>query len=200
MLPPWVIYVGAVAGLTGSLTYVRAVLAGRARPNRASWTLWTLAPMLAFAAQLDEGVGLPALTTFVVGFGPALVLTASFFTPAATWRLGRFDYLCAALAATGLAAWALTSDGGYAIAFGVLADATAAAPTVRKAWRHPETESPSVYVGAAVNGGLALSTFTLGTVTWQAAAFPVYLLLVGTTLALLATREPLRPSAATAVG
>lgn len=195
MLPTWVIYIGALAGLTGSLGYVRATITGAAVPNRASWALWALAPMVAFVAQMGEGVGLPALMTFMVGLGPALVLAASFVSTAATWRLTRFDYACASLSLAGLAIWVVSREAAFAIALAILADALAALPTLVKIWRHPETESATVYVGGTVNATLTMLTFTSTTLTWEAAAFPAYICLLGGTLLLmLALRRPAAPA------
>ncbi|HEY6396548.1 MAG TPA: hypothetical protein VIX82_03735 [Solirubrobacteraceae bacterium] len=49
--------------------------------------LWTLTPLIAFAAERAQHVGLEALLTFAVGFGPLLVVVASFVDPRAYWKL-----------------------------------------------------------------------------------------------------------------
>ncbi len=60
---------------------MRDTVRGHSQPNRVTWLLWGLAPMLAFAAELKAHVGLSALMTFSVGFNPLLVLAASFVNP-----------------------------------------------------------------------------------------------------------------------
>lgn len=52
------VILGVTIGFAGNLTYIKSTLEGKTRPNRVSWFMWTLAPYIAFAAQLHEGVGI----------------------------------------------------------------------------------------------------------------------------------------------
>ncbi|HLG91519.1 MAG TPA: hypothetical protein VKY15_00875, partial [Acidimicrobiales bacterium] len=87
------VILGAALGALGSVTYVRATLAGEAQPNRVTWLLWTVAPLLAFAVEVRSGVGLRSLMTLMVAVSPAAIFAASFANPRASWRLGTLDYL-----------------------------------------------------------------------------------------------------------
>lgn len=49
------IFVGAVLSLVGSLNYVINTLKGRTKPNRVTWFLWALAPLIAFSAEIQKG-------------------------------------------------------------------------------------------------------------------------------------------------
>jgi hypothetical protein len=70
------IYLGAIFNLVGSSNYAWNTIKGRTKPNRVSWFLWALAPLIAFAAMLGQGISITAsLMTFMVGFGPLVVLT-----------------------------------------------------------------------------------------------------------------------------
>ena len=60
----------AMVTVTGSAGYALDTLRGRTEPNRVSWPLWAIAPLIAFAAELSEGVGIKGLMTFGVGLGP----------------------------------------------------------------------------------------------------------------------------------
>lgn len=181
----WV-YLTLVLNTVGCVHYVAMILRGRVRPNRASWLLWTLAPAVVLAAELEQGVGLRAVMTFGIALGPGLVLLASFAARGAYWRLGRLDWACGALSGLALVLWALTDDADLAIVLSIAADALAAVPTLRKAITHPHTENPFFFVCVAVGGVLTLLTIRRWTFAdW---AFPVYIAVFPAALALLIQR------------
>jgi hypothetical protein len=167
------VILGAVIGTVGQAIYARDTLRGRVQPNRVTWLLWAVAPLLAFAVEINEGVGLQALMTFTVGFGPLVIFLVSFAGSSAAWRLGRLDYVCGALSVGGTVGWLVTRQGLVALAAAVAADALAGLPTVLKSWRRPETEGMSVYVGAFVNAMITL--FTVTRFTAAELAFPLYI-------------------------
>lgn len=176
MLDPRFVIVAALLNLWGSLDYVIATLKGQTRPNRVTWFLWALAPLIAFGAQLNEGVGWPALMTFMVGFSPLAVFIASFINSKAHWKLTNFDYICGGLSLLGLLGWVITREGVVAIFFSILADALAAVPTVVKAWKAPETERYPVFLLSAISAGITL--LTLDKWAFSHYSFPLYILLI----------------------
>ena len=176
MLDVHFVILGAVIGLGGMLSYVRDTIRGVTQPNRVTWFMWSLAPFIAFAAEVQAGVGLRSLMTFVIGFGPLLILAASFSNRQAAWHIGPFDWLCGALSAAGLITWLATRHGTVAVVASIAADALAATPTLRKSWSAPETESASAYVTAAVNA--LITVLTIDRFTTANAAFPLYILVI----------------------
>jgi hypothetical protein len=183
VLDPRFVVLGALCSIAGSARYVAHTLRGTTVPNRVTWALWAVAPLMAFTAELSKGVGLAALLTLTIAFGPAVIFAASFTKGAAPWRPSRFDITCGVLSVAGLVAWRLTGDGNAAIALGLAADAMAAVPTVTKAIRAPETESYSVFLGGSANATITL--LTIHRWTFASAAWPIYIAVVGSTLALL---------------
>jgi hypothetical protein len=169
------VILGTAVSLLGSLLYARDTYRGLTQPNRVTWLLWALAPMLAFVAEIRQGVGLQSLMTFSVGFGPLIVLAASFMNHHAVWRLGPFDILCGVASALGLLLWLLSSNDTVALLSFMAADGLAGLPTIVKTWKAPETESVSSYLGAFINALLTLATVT----TWTSAvaAFPLQIAL-----------------------
>lgn len=166
------VYLGAVIGLLGSVLYARETARGTNQPNRMTFVLWALAPLLGFAVQLRAGVGHPAVMTLVIGVGPLIVLAASYSKTATGWKLGPFDYGCGALSALGLAVWLLTDHPAASVLLFVAADLFAGLPTVRKAWLAPQSESVSLFVAGFVNACITLAT--LDELSVLAAAFPIY--------------------------
>jgi hypothetical protein len=170
------IIIGVLIQLWGCLVYARDTLNGKTKPNRITWFLWFLAPTIAFAAEINKGVGLLSLMTLSVGLGPLIVLGASFANKKSYWELHWTDYFCGFLSLLGLALWLIYRNGNIAIVLNIAADLLAAAPTLVKSFNHPETESVEAYWVAIVNAGIAL----LVVKTWTVAqyGFPIYIFIV----------------------
>ncbi|HEX5447989.1 MAG TPA: hypothetical protein VFW90_02195 [Candidatus Saccharimonadales bacterium] len=177
------VILGALINLAGTLAYVVHTLQGRTKPNRISWFMWTLAPFVAFAAELGEGVGLQALVTFMAGFNPFLILLASFVNRKSVWKLTRFDFLCGALSLLGLLLWAITREGNIAIWFSIFADGLAAVPTIIKSYGEPESESWIGYFSGGFSAFIGL--LTIKHWTFATYGFPVYILCVCALLTVL---------------
>ena len=171
MLDQNFVIVGTIIYLVGLASYVINTLKGRIKPNRVSFFLWALIPMVALAAQINEGVGIQSLTTFMAGFGPAAIFIASFINKKAFWKITKFDLICGALSIIGLLLWLITRQGSLAILFSIIADGLASVPTVAKAYRHPETETPFPWLTSTINGLLTLLTITTWTFAYY--AFPL---------------------------
>lgn len=170
------VILGVIIGFAGNLTYVISTLKGETRPNRVSWFMWTLAPFVAFTAQLSEGVGIQSLLTFMAGACPLLVLIASFVSRKAVWKLTAFDFACGALSVLGVLLWFMTRHAGIAIIFSIAADGLAAVPTIRKSYTHPESEGWINYLAAAIAAGLTL--LTIDDWSFSNFGFSLYLLAV----------------------
>lgn len=166
----------ALLNLWGSLGYVYLTLKGRVKPNRVTFSLWALAPLVAFGAEIDKDVGIQSLMTFMVGFGPLMVLIASFMNKNTYWKLKKFDYVCGGLSVGGLALWAITGEGNLAIGFAILADGLAALPTVYKSYIAPATENWLLYFLSALSAAITLLTIDKWTFAYW--GFPVYILAI----------------------
>jgi hypothetical protein len=183
----WV-YLGAAIGVLGTSVYLRDTLRGTTKPNRVTWLLWAVAPLLAAAVEWDEGVGLRALPTFVVGFMPLLVFIGSFHNPAAVWKIRRFDYACGVMSVVGTVVWLVTRNGILAISAAIAADFLAGIPTLMKSWTHPETETVYSYVGAVLS--MAIVLLTIDHWTFDVAAFPIFIVCVASVEVFLVGFEP----------
>jgi hypothetical protein len=156
MLPDNVIFLAAFVHLCATATYMCTTLRGETSPNRVSWFIWALAPLIATAAQLTGGVGLSTLIVFLSGLGPLVIFLCSFVNPKAYWRTSGFDYVCGGLAVCGLILWYSTRNQDLAIVFSILIDFLAGVPTLRKAYDHPESENGATYVLGFVASVIAL--------------------------------------------
>ncbi len=174
----WLLIAGSGLQLLGSLYYFWETLAGRIKPNRVTWLLWSAVPFIAVAAELKAGVGWAVLPVFLNGFIPLLVFGASFYNKSAYWRLGIFDYLCGFLSILALALWLISGSAAVAIGFSILADLFAAVPTLIKSWKAPSSESALAY-GGTIAGGI---TGIIGSqsFTFIESGFLVYIVIINT--------------------
>jgi hypothetical protein len=186
MLPESCALIGAVIGSLGGVYYLIQTLLGKAQPNRVTWLLWGLFPLVIFAAQRAQGVGSVSWASFLAGFVPLLVVAASAFNAKAYWKTEPRDYALMAAALVGLALWALTDRPNLALAFSVLADGLASVPTLIKAYRHPRSESWEAYALSAFGFGMSLASIRVHTL--EHSLFLAYVFLLNATLALLASR------------
>jgi hypothetical protein len=182
------IFLGAAIGALGTTVYLRDTLRGTTKPNRVTWLLWAVAPLLAAAVELNEGVGLRALPTFMIGFMPLLVFAASFHSPVAVWKIRRIDYACGLMSVVGTVVWLVTRNGVLAISAAILADFLAGVPTIMKSWTHPETETVYSYIGAVMSMGIVL--LTIQHWTFDVAAFPIFIVCIGSVEVFLVGFEP----------
>ncbi len=172
------VIIGTLIGAVGSLAYLIDTVKGKVKPNRVSFLLWSVAPFIAFAAQIKQGVGLESLMTFSTGFLPITVFLASFVNKKAEWKITSFDLICGFLSIVGLILWLITKVGNIAIIFSILADGLAAVPTIVKAYKYPDTELGWPWIATAL--GVVLTLLTLKMVTFANSGFIIYILLVNT--------------------
>ena len=144
---------------------------------------WSLAPLIAFAGELDKGVGIQSLMTFMVGFSPLLIFFASFVNKKSFWKLSKSDYLLGLLSLIGIILWISLGEANYAIFFGILADFFAGVPTILKSIKFPETENYWIFLGYMIASGLTILTIDI----WDFPhyGFPIYIFAITTLLFVL---------------
>jgi hypothetical protein len=188
--PKFAILAGIIA-LAAAASYASDTLKGRNQPNRVTWAMWTVAPMITFAAQIDQGVGLQSIFTFSGGFGPLLVLIASFVNPNAYWRLTSFDLVCGLMSLAAIVLWAITGKGLVALVLSVVADFFAAVPTIKKSYQVPASESGYPFLLGVV--AALITVLTIKEWTLADSAFGVYVLVADGLIAGLVLVPRARP-------
>lgn len=188
MIPEQFVFLGAAFNIAGAVSYLIDTLKGKAQPNRVSWFLWAVAPLIAFSAQISKGVGYASLMTFLVGFNPAVIFLASFLNRKSVWKLGPFDYLCGIFSVAALVLWKITGEGNVAIFLGIVADFFASVPTIVKSYKHPETENYKVYLCGIISAAITL--LVLKDWSFEFYAFAAYIALINILLTFLIVARP----------
>jgi hypothetical protein len=176
----YLVYISSFCALLAAVLYIRSMIKGKARPNRVTWLMWSVAPLIATAAEFTSKVGLAILPVFMNGFCPLLIFVASFFVKKAYWKLTRFDYACGTLSILALILWILTGAPNIAILFAIASDALGTAPTVKKAWIKPKSESFEPYAVGIFSAATAFGV--ISTWAFAAYAFPAYLIFINVSI------------------
>jgi hypothetical protein len=183
MIPQNFVLLALCFNIFGTAIYIRQSLKNEVKPHLVTFFLWALAPLVAFAAQVSQGAGIVALVTLVTGVNPAVIFAVSIRRSDVHWSLSMFDVACGSLSLIGIILWWLSRDGVYAIALAIAADAVASAPTFRKSYSHPESESPILYTLSAISAIITLLSIQVW--TFGRYGFAAYLLVIDLSLALI---------------
>lgn len=186
----YLVFVGVVLQLIGVFSYAKDVVKGKAKPNRVSWLMWSIAPLIATAAGLFSGVGLAVIPVFMSGFGPLIIFILSFTNKEAYWKLEKFDYLCGFFSLLALVLWGITKQPVIAIIFAIVSDFIAAIPTLIKSWKYPETENVNPFVTGLINSLTSFGAVKM----WGFAelAFPIYLFFIDSLLIFAIIRKKIK--------
>lgn len=186
MLPSYFAFIGGAIMIVSGGVYLRGMMRGTVRPNRMTWLLWGIIPMIAFAAQLSEGVGDIAWFTFAGGVAPFVIFGLSFFKKEAYWQTSVRDYFCLLISLIGIGFWVATEDANMAITFSIVANLAASYPTLRKSLFNPETESSKAFVLLAFAGVLGI--LSIQDWNYASAAYIIYLFLRNSATSVLLLR------------
>ncbi|MCB0360502.1 MAG: hypothetical protein KDD44_12725, partial [Bdellovibrionales bacterium] len=178
----WLIVAGSVIYAGGTCAYVLDTVAGRTKPNRVTYAMWSLAPLVGAGAAMNAGADLwSTIPIFVSGILPLFTLLASYLNPRSYWKLTPFDLACGALSLAALALWLLVDHPTFALVLAVAGDAFASYPTVKKAIRYPETETGVAYLASAL--GVTAVLPAIPEWTLENCIFQTYLILLNALLA-----------------
>jgi len=189
----YLVFAGAGAQFIGYLSYVIETLRGNTKPNKVTWFLWTIAPLIATFAAISDGVRWSVLPVFMTGFGPILILLASFLNKKSYWKLERFDYLCGLFSLLALILWGITKEPVVAIVFAIISDALAAIPTLSKAWKYPDSESVGPFITGLFAGLTSFAAIKIG--NFAEYAFPAWIVFINTCLTFAILKNKIRPPA-----
>jgi len=172
----WLVVISSIMSVAGSAIYIRDTVKGKTRPNRITWFLWALAPLIGTGAAITAHADLWAtVRVFLAGFMPLIVLIASFFNKLSYWKLNKFDIFCGACSLIALVFWLIIDVPRIAILFAALADGFAALPTIIKGWKYPETESGLTFFIGFIGVLIILPSIPVWNI--ENSAFQIYLLI-----------------------
>jgi hypothetical protein len=184
---------GALVGVADSLPYLRDTVRGSTRPHRGTWLIWSLLAFLAYAAQWADGASWSIALTATQAVFTGLIFALAIRRGEGGWT--RADLALISIAFAGVAGWIVARQPVIAVACVIVADLSATAMMVPKAYRDPGSETLSTFALASVAGALAAGA--VGELNVSLLLYPVYYCVANGFVALLlhVRRESLRVSA-----
>lgn len=186
----WLVVISLLISTAGMYAYIRDTLSGRTKPNRISWSMWALAPLISTAAALAAGANIwVTIRVFWAGLLPLLIFLASYVNKQSYWKISAFDFTCGFFSLFGLILWVAINSPQLAILCAVVGDGCASFPTIIKAWKYPETETGSTYIASFLSLVLVLPSIPAWNI--ENAAFQIYLLITSALLLIAVYRRRL---------
>lgn len=152
------VWVALVIAIAGNAFYLKDTLKGETKPNRVTFFLWGAAPLVSYYAQRTSGDGNQIFYTLTIALMPFAILAASFVDKRAYWATTKFDIACGVLAVAALVILVSTGNGLLALMLSIVADFSAALPTLLKSYKFPETETMLAYAFEIVSATIVLFT------------------------------------------
>ena len=150
-------YFGLAAGIITFLSYfpyLKDIVHGAAKPERASWFIWIILGSIAFFSQLAEGAK-PSL--WLVGMDTlGGIITFIFALIYGSGSLNKRDIIGLLFVSLGLILWYFTRHAAIALIIIILVDSIGTILTVIKSYKDPGSETMTIWLCVALAGVLAM--------------------------------------------
>lgn len=169
-LHSWIGLTSGVIALAAFVPYIRSILRGQTRPNRASWFIWAFAEIVTTATYAASGAD--ATLWVAAGYSVGTITVAALSLRYGEGGASFLDLLCLAGAGIALIPWLVLDQAELALYMIIFVDALAVFPTLRKAILDPDSEDKTYwslsFLAAVVN------IFAINRWTPEIVVFPVY--------------------------
>lgn len=168
-------FFGLTSGLISVVAlapYIKGIVRGKTRPQRASWLIWSVLSIIAFFSQVYEGAGHSLWFAGVQSAGCLIVLALA-VALGANDALKRTDYLILFAAGVGIALWSFTENAAWALAITISISLLGGVATARSAYSDPAREPMSTWAMFFVASICAI--LAINPVDWVLLAYPIYL-------------------------
>jgi len=128
----------------GYAPYIKDIFKGKTRPHIFSWLIWGIVTATIFALQVSAGAGLGALVTLSVSLISWFIFFKSFKN--GEKNIKRVDIIFLIMALVAIPLWLTIKQPVLSIILLSTIDMLAFAPTIRKSWNLPYSETLSLYV------------------------------------------------------
>jgi hypothetical protein len=172
----YLVFLWAFINILWIIPYIRDTLKWVTKPNRVTWLIWWLAPLITAIISFYNWVYLSAIPIFITWILPLLVFFISFFNKNSYWKLWYIDYFCWIFAILSLTLYFITKNVILSISLSILADFFATLPTLIKSWKSPYSETLISYILAFLS--FFTSFFAMKSFDFLELAFILYLILM----------------------
>ena len=170
--------------------YIRDMLKGTTKPERASWLIWSALALIALTSQLAAGAHWSIYMTLAQTVGVIVIFILSL--KYGYGGLKKRDIISIIIAALGVAGWLITNSPLFALLCVVAVDAAGAWLTVYKAFKDPGSETLITWELDSLSNLLGL--LAVGTFSFSLVLYPAYLLVANgaVVVAILIARQNIK--------
>jgi hypothetical protein len=166
--------IAAVIDVIAFVPYIRGILAGQTKPNRASFGIWTVVSTVTLLSYFASGARdtIWFLAAYTIGqyivFGLSIKRGIGGFS--------RLDIVCILGTAIALLLWAVTKSPVATLYISLTIEMIGFIPTIKKAYHLPQTENAlGWYIGTA---GAVVNLLAITSLKLQIALYP-FVILIG---------------------
>jgi len=134
--------------------YFRDLLKGKTKPHIFSWFIWAIVTSIIYALQVSAGAGLGSLVTLAVAVISLLIFILGFKN--GNKNIKKIDIVFLVLALLAIPLWLVIDQPVLSIILLSIIDMLGFAPTVRKSWDDPYSETLSLYTITTFRHGLSI--------------------------------------------
>lgn len=165
--------IGLIAGVisfTAYIPYAISTLKKQTQPNRATWLVWAISSWTLVASSWVLGARNTLWVFMASALGQLTIAILAIKLGQAKWLL--FDKICFSLALIGIIIWIAFNSPAVALMMSIIVSLLGLIPTLMKAWKQPETESPTAW--ALFQIGNSLNLLAINQFVWTIAICPIY--------------------------
>jgi len=173
-----------VVFVAGFVPYIRAIVRKQAQPSKATWMIWAILDVVAFAGMLVKHTLNSQMTAALVCASTVAVLALKYGKPG--WS--RLDKLCLGGAVLGVALWEIFHDPVLGIVTSLIVLFLGGIPTFVSAWHDPGKEDRTAWTilwVSCILAVIAIPAFTLAD-----AAQPITFLMIETVMVFILYTRP----------
>ncbi|HLD92337.1 MAG TPA: hypothetical protein VI795_02975 [Patescibacteria group bacterium] len=139
----------------GYIPYIRDIVKGKTKPHVYSWFLWGFLTLIAFALQLSDKAGSGAFVTLAAAIMCFVVIIFGFIYKSKV-KIVKSDTIFLIFAIISLGLWLIAKQPVLSVILTVIIDLLGFAPTIRKSWNNPFSETLTFYYLNSIRFGLAI--------------------------------------------
>lgn len=155
---------GFISGLfliSGYIPYIREVISGSTKPNRASWIIWSLSTAIILFGVKETGTNEAIWVPIADAIGCFIIFVLAIKKGTGGWSLT--DRVAFSICVISLGVWWFTGNPLIALLTNLCIYTSGYIPTIKKSINHPETESLTAWSLFLIGVILNLVTVIIGT-------------------------------------
>ena len=163
-------FISGILVVIAYIPYLKDILRGKTKPERASWLIWFILGGISFFSQEAKGAtnSLWLIGTENLGILAVFLLSLKY----GTGGLTKLDLLGLAAAAFGLLMWSTTKEAAIALYIVLTINLIAALLTIHKTYNNPKSETLLTWLLAGIGGIFAI--LSVGTWNLVVLSYPIY--------------------------